>query len=159
MFTPTHLHAMFIHFPIALLIVGFLSEVISLFSKKEFFKTGGFYLLILGALGTIASYFSGNAAGEGIEEGPLEKVMELHEQAATLTLWLTVATALVYLAIFIFKYRRSWARIASIVLFASVIGSLARTGYLGGQLVYKHGAGVQLTLPDFSNPDAGKEEK
>ena len=159
MFTASHLHAMFIHFPIALLIVGFLSEVISLFSKKEFFKKGGFYLLILGTLGTIASYLSGNAAGEGIEEGPLEKVMELHEQAATITLWLTIITAIVYVTIFIFQYKQSWVKIVSIILFAAVIGSIARTGYLGGQLVYKHGAGVQLALPDFSNAGIGTEEK
>ena len=159
MFTASHLHAMFIHFPIALLIVGFLSEVISLFSKKEFFKKGGFYLLILGTLGTIASYLSGNAAGEGMEEGPLEKVMELHEQAATITLWLTVITAIVYVTVFIFQYKQSWIKIVSIILFAAVIGGIARTGYLGGQLVYKHGAGVQLTLPDFSNAGTGTEEK
>ncbi len=159
MFTATHLHAMFIHFPIALLIVGFLSEVISLFSKKEFFKRGGFYLLILGSLGTIASYLSGNAAGEGIEEGPLKDVMELHEQAATITLWLTIITAVLYLTIFIFKYRQRWVKIVSVLLFAAVIGGIARTGYLGGQLVYKHGAGVQLALPDFSNSSTGTEEK
>ena len=159
MFTANHLHAMFIHFPIALLIVGFLAEVISLFSKKEFFKWGGFYLLILGSLGTIASYLSGNAAGEGIEEGPLKDVMELHEQAATITLWLTIITAVVYLTIFIFQYRQRWVKIVSVLLFAAVIGGIARTGYLGGQLVYKHGAGVQLALPDFSNSGTGMEEK
>ena len=159
MFTASHLHAMFIHFPIALLVVGFLAEVIALFSKKEFFKKAGFYLLVLGTLGTLASYFSGNAAGEGIEEGPLAKVMELHEQAATITLWLTIATSSVYAAILIFKYKKSWAKIVSVVLFAAIIGGIARTGYLGGQLVYKHGAGVQLALPDFSNTDTGSEEK
>lgn len=159
MFTASHLHAMFIHFPIALLIVGFVAEVISLFSEKEFFKNAGFYLLILGTLGTLASYFSGTAAGEGIEEGPLAKVMELHEQAATITLWLTIATSSAYTAILIFKYKKSWAKIVSIILFAAIIGGIARTGYLGGQLVYKHGAGVQLALPDFSNADTGSEEK
>ena len=85
--------------------------------------------------------------------------MELHEQAATITLWLTVITAIVYVAVFIFQYKQSWAKIVSIILFAAVIGGIARTGYLGGQLVYKHGAGVQLALPDFSNTDTGSEEK
>ena len=77
--------------------------------------------------------------------------MELHEQAATITLWLTIVTALVYAAVFIFQYKQSWVKIVSIILFAAVIGGIARTGYLGGELVYKHGAGVQLALPDFSN--------
>ncbi len=159
MFTASHLHAMFIHFPIALLVIGFLAEVISLFSKTGFFKKAGFYLLVLGTLGTIASYLSGNAAGEGIEEGPLAKAIELHEQAATITLWLAIATSLVYAAILIFKYKKSWAKIVSVILFAAIIGGIARTGYLGGQLVYKHGAGVQLALPDFTNTDTGSEEK
>jgi len=152
MISATHLHAMAVHFPIALLIVGFLSELISIFYKKDFFRQAAFYLLMLGTLGTIAAYLAGNAAGEGIEEGPLGKAMELHEQAATIALWLTGFTAAVYLAIAFFKYKKSWVSIARIILFAGVITAIARTGYLGGQLVYKHGAGVELALPDFSNP-------
>ncbi len=158
MISATHIHAMVVHFPIALLMVGFLSEVIALFSKKSFFHQTGFYLLLLGTLGTIASYWAGNAAGEGMEEGSLGKAMELHEQAATVSLWLTIITAAVYLSLYFFKYNKTWAKVLSIVLFASVIGAIARTGYLGGQLVYKHGAGVELALPDFSNPNSQKEE-
>ena len=95
----------------------------------------------------------GNAAGEGMEEGTLGKAIALHEQAATIALWLTAFTALVYLAVFYFHFNKIWARMVSIILFAGVVGAIARTGYLGGQLVYKHGAGVELALPDFSNPD------
>jgi len=153
MISSTHLHAMLVHFPIALLMVGFLFEVASFFYKKEFFRQSAFYLLILGMLGTVVSYLAGNAAGEGMEEGSLNKAMELHEQAATISLWLTLATALVYTGIYFFKYKMSWPRVMAVLLFAGVIGSIARTGYLGGQLVYKHGAGVELALPDFSNPD------
>jgi len=156
MISATHLHAMFVHFPIALLIVGFLSEMVAMIFKKSFFQQTAFYLLLLGTLGTIASYFTGNAAGEGIDEGTLKKAMELHEQAATFAIWFTGFTAAVYLTIAFFKYKKSWARYVSVILFAGVIAAIARTGYLGGQLVYKHGAGVELALPDFSNP--GKED-
>lgn len=152
MVSSTHLHAMVVHFPIALLLVGFLFETISFFYKKEFFRQSAFYLLMLGMLGTVVSYLAGNAAGEGMEEGPLNTAMELHEQAATISLWLTIITALVYAGVYFLKYNRSWLRIIAVSLFAGVIGSIARTGYLGGQLVYKHGAGVELALPDFSNP-------
>jgi uncharacterized membrane protein len=153
MISATHTHAILIHFPIALLMVGFLSETISLFSKNTFFRLAGFYLLLLGTVGTIASYIAGNAAGEGMEEGKLGRAMELHEQAATIALWLSIITSLVYLAIYILRYQKKWTRILSVFLFATVISAIARTGYLGGQLVYKHGAGIQLVLPDFSNPD------
>ncbi len=153
MISATHLHAMAVHFPIALLLVGFLFEVISFFYKKDFFKFSAFYLLLLGTIGTIVSYFAGEAAGDGMEEGTLGKAIELHEQAATIALWLTIITALVYTIIHLLKYRKGWLRIIAVILFAGVIGSIARTGYLGGQLVYKHGAGVELALPDFSNLD------
>ena len=152
MISPTHLHAMAVHFPIALLVIGFFFELQSLFIQRQFLRKDTLCLLVTGALGTIASYLTGNAAGEGMEEGALGKAIALHEQAATIALWLTTFTALAYLAIFYFRYNKDWARVVSIILFAGVVGAIARTGYLGGQLVYKHGAGVELALPDFSNP-------
>ncbi len=153
MISSTHLHAMVVHFPISLLFVGFLFEAIGFFYKKEFFHQSAFYLLLLGMVGSIVSYVVGSAAGEGMEEGSLGKAMQLHEQAATISLWLTIITALVYVGIYLLNYNRSWLRIIAVFLFAGVIASIARTGYLGGQLVYKHGAGVELELPDFSNPE------
>ena len=153
MISATHFHAMAIHFPIALLVLGFFTELSSLFIQKEFLRKAALGLLITGALGTVAAYLAGNAAGTGMEEGTLGKAIALHEQAATVAIWLTAFTALVYLAIFYFRYNKNWARIVSVILFAGVVGAIARTGYLGGQLVYKHGAGVELAMPDFSNPD------
>jgi uncharacterized membrane protein len=150
MISATHLHAMIIHFPIALLMVGFLSEIIALFSKKEFFSQAAFYLLLLGALGATAAYLTGSYAGEGIEDGPLKDPMELHEAAATVTIWLAIVTALFRSSVFYFKYNRNWVKWVGIILFSVTIGSVGITGYLGGQLVYSHGAGVQLTLPDFN---------
>jgi uncharacterized membrane protein len=151
MISATHLHAMIIHFPIALLMVGFLSEIIALFVKKDFFKHAAFYLLLLGALGAIAAYLTGGFAGEGIEEGPLKEPMELHQQAATVTLWLAIVAGLFRAVMFYFKYNRVWVKWVGILLFTALVGAVSRTGYLGGQLVYNHGAGVELALPDFGN--------
>jgi uncharacterized membrane protein len=158
MISSTHLHAIVIHFPIALLIIGFLTELVSLFLMKPFFKQMAFYLLLLGTFGTVVSYLSGDAAGEGMEGGSLGRAIELHEEAATIALWLTITTAVLYLLVFIFKYNRKWVRVVSVLLFACVVGAIARTGYLGGQLVYKHGAGVELGLPDFSSTDDDSKE-
>ncbi|OGS74403.1 MAG: hypothetical protein A3F91_02500 [Flavobacteria bacterium RIFCSPLOWO2_12_FULL_35_11] len=151
MISATHLHAIIIHFPIALLMVGFLSELMALFSKKDFFKNTAFYLLLLGALGAIAAYVSGNYAGDGIEEGPLKIPMELHEQAALISLWLAIITALFSVLIYYFKVQNSNVKWVGILLYALLAVSVARTGYLGGQLVFSHGVGVELALPDFNN--------
>lgn len=155
MISATHLHAMLIHFPIALLIAGFFSEIIAFISKKEFFKNAAFYLLLLGALGASAAYISGNYAGEGIEEGPLKIPMELHEKAALFTLCLSIFTAFFKVVIYYFNYNKIWTKWVGFILFAGLIGSVSYTGYLGGQLVYGHGAGVELALPEFNNENYG----
>ncbi|MDE3184198.1 MAG: hypothetical protein KGM16_12345 [Bacteroidota bacterium] len=54
--------------------------------------------------------------------------MELRDQAATITLWLTIIIAIVYETIFIFQYKQSWVKIVGIILFAAVIGSIAEPG-------------------------------
>ena len=149
MITATHLHAMIIHFPIALLLAGFLSEIIALFVKQDFFHKAAFYLLLLGALGAIDAYISGTYAGSGIEEGPLKGPMELHQNAATITLWLAITLAVFQALVYYFKYNRRWVKWVMVILFAVLAGSVARTGNLGGELVYNHGAGVQLQLPNF----------
>jgi uncharacterized membrane protein len=149
MITATHLHAMLVHFPIALLVVAFVSEMVALFYKKEFLRQTAFYLLVLGTLGTLASYFSGKAAGDGMDEGSLGKAIEMHQQAATISLWLSILTVLLYLASYIFKYNKPWFRLVHLILFALLIGAIVRTGYLGGQLVFRHGAGIELGLPEF----------
>lgn len=151
MISATHLHAILIHFPIALIIVGFLTEIIHLFSKKEFFKNVAFYLLLLGTFGTIAAYTSGSYAGEGIEEGPLKNPMELHENAALITLCITIITALFRVLLIYFNYKNGWVKYFNFFLFLVLTVSVAYTGYLGGQLVYSHGVGVELALPDFGN--------
>lgn len=151
MISATHFHAMIIHFPVALLLAGFFSEVLGLITKKDFFKNVAIFLLLLGALGAIAAYVSGNMAGEGIEEGPLKEPLERHELAASITLWLAIIASLFRVITFYFKYNRSWVNWAFIILFAALAGSVATTGYYGGQLVYKHAAGVELALPDFGD--------
>ena len=150
----TTLHPMIVHFPIALLIVGFVSDIAGVVSRREFFSRAGFYLLIAGTLGVIAAYFSGDMAGEGLAEGgALKQALETHEAAA-------VAFPLDHE-----RHRPGPHRPGGD---AEVFGSapldtardvsrggaltIVRTGHYGGQLVYKHAAGVQLTIDAMPRP-------
>lgn len=156
MISATHLHAMLVHFPIALLLAGFLSDLLALVTKKPFFKTAALYLLVLGTLGAVAAYLSGDAAGEGMdEETGLGRALNTHENAALLTLIISIAAAAFRVVITATKFQPKWGYLASVILFALVIASVTRTGYYGGELVYKHGAGVQLEIS--LTPDAGEE--
>jgi len=146
MISSTHLHAMLVHFPIALLLVGFLAEVIGLFQSKAFFRQAALYLLLLGTAGVIASFLSGNAAGSGIEEGSMGKALELHKQAAQFTLWLAIAALSFRIGATLLKPDQPWIRAMAFILFAFSAIAVSRTGYLGGQLVFKHAAGVELSI-------------
>ena len=90
-----------------------------------------------------------------MEGGTLGKAIELHENAATITLWLAIITSIVYCVVNWFKYSNKWIKVASVLLFAALIGGVSRTAYLGGQLVYNHGAGVELALPNFNENESG----
>ena len=154
MISSTHLHAMVIHFPIALLLIGFFSDLIGIIFKKIFFKHTAFYLLILGTFGTIISYFSGDFAGEGMESGTLGKAIEMHADAALLTVWLAITTAILYTVVDVFRFTDKWLKLIRFLVFAILIGCVSRTAYLGGQLVYSHGAGVELALPNFNENES-----
>jgi uncharacterized membrane protein len=143
----THLHPMIVHFPIALLIVGFLSDIVGLLTKRDFFTQAGFYLFTLGALGVIAAFITGSQAGDGIvEEGALKQALETHEGAAELTIWVVSSAAVFRIALFLLKKYSGVLKMVSLALGLLAVMAIARTGYYGGELVYKHAAGVQLDL-------------
>lgn len=143
----THLHPMIIHFPIALLIIGFLSDLLGLITKKNFFTQSGFYLLLLGTIGVVAAYISGDATSDGITEaGALKQSLETHEEAAAIAVWVVSITAIFRLVLVLFKDYRGILRMLSLTLFLVSVLAIGRTGYYGGELVYKHAAGVQLNL-------------
>lgn len=151
MILPTHLHAIIVHFPVALLIVGFLIEIVAIIFKRKLMFAISFYLLIIGSGATILAYISGYYAGDGIEDGPLKEPMSMHQSAALITLCLACVTSVVYAVKSNFKQSNRAINVFVFLLYASLFTSILRTGYLGGQLVYKHGVGVELELPDFNS--------
>ncbi len=154
MIDTAHLHPMIVHFPIALLIVGFLFDIGGLFVKHESFSSTGFYLLILGSAGVVAAYLSGNMAGGSIsEEGILGKALEKHEEAAELTIWISSITAILRVLFVVTKRYSGYFKAGVLVLYFVSIFAIARTGYYGGKLVYENAAGVQLKLGnEFGGP-------
>ncbi len=158
MFDFNHLHPMIVHFPIALLLIGFLADATGILLKKEFFTKAGFYLLIMGTLGVVAAYLSGNLAGEGVTEaGALKQALENHEDAATISLWLMSGAAVVRIALVLFKKYTGVYKWAAFGLLLLGVVSISRTGYYGGELVYKHAAGVTIDL-GFGNLDSTNSE-
>ena len=143
----THIHPMLVHFPIALLILGFLAEVAGLVFKRKFFTDAAFLLLVTGALGAVAAVLSGSYAADGLEEaGTLKQAVETHEGAAELAMWLGLVAAAFRTALFFARKYTGSFRYVALFLFLVAVLAVARAGYYGGELVFKHAAGVTFQI-------------
>lgn len=147
------LHPLIVHFPIALLLLYSILEVLTLFLKRkewDFVKT---VLIIVGIIGGGAAFLTGDAAGEGVTD----PILDYHELFAKLTLVLygilAVAYALralttskklsttlkkpLYKTTSITQYvLNPWVKIP-LALIAAL--ALSITGALGGSMVYGPG--------------------
>jgi len=142
MFTTSHLHPMLVHFPIALVIFGFLAEVAFLFFKNESsLRKMGYYLLIAGTLAAIVAWLTGNFFTSEMD-GAAGKMRESHELFATITLVLLLVTSLFRTALVILKNNNSTFRILAFILYSLAAISVSITGYLGGSLVYNFMLGL-----------------
>ncbi|AYC28792.1 DUF2231 domain-containing protein [Paenisporosarcina cavernae] len=133
------LHPLIVHFPIALLLLATVIELLALW-KRSTFNTTGTVLLVVGFLSGIVSYMTGDGAEEFAEEKWGRDVFSLihtHETLAAISLVLFGGAAgLKLLSYFFPKYQKA---IYIIVVVLAVIGSitLAITGHYGGRIVYE----------------------
>jgi uncharacterized membrane protein len=137
------LHPMIVHFPIALLLTSVLFDAISNFFKRDSLREGALWLLGLGLLGGVAASIAGSMAEEAAEKaGIAESLIETHESLAFVTMG-------IFGLLFLWRLflRKQFAgRLLAIYLLGATIGvgTLSATGYYGGDLVYEHGAGVNV---------------
>jgi uncharacterized membrane protein len=138
MFPTSHFHPLLVHFPIALIIIGFLADLIWIFRKKEVcLSKMGYYLLITGTLAAIAAWLTGNLFTADMS-GAAGEVRETHELFATLT-----ACTLIIASIIRIKADREENENRQLNTFAFVFYAMgavlvAITGFFGGNLVYGH---------------------
>ena len=135
------LHILVVHFPIALLTVAALIEVLGILRRSQEVATGAPILLVLGALGALASVVKGWVhAGYGTYTGDSATILGLHR-------WLGTAAALLALAalVLFIRARAGDPKRLRTYRIATIAGAVlvGAAGHFGGSLT--HGA-------DFLNP-------
>ena len=131
------LHPLLIHFPIALLIFGFMALVVS-FWKPGYFKLTAFLSIGFGWITGIMSYMTGDDAERFADRNwglNIHHVVHLHE---TYAMWTLIVFAIV-LVLMIAEYIKSGVLFKSLVLIFAIIGIvlLFMTGHYGGKMVYE----------------------
>jgi len=137
MFNTDHLHPLIVHFPIALIIVGFLADVVSLFfrSEKCLSKTG-FYLMVLGSIAAVAAWSSGHLFTEAPTQGEILKVFINHKTGALVTMILIIAGTLFRILLVIKKREESPLKWISFGFYLLAFIAVTFTGFMGGKMVY-----------------------
>jgi len=144
-----NIHPLLIHFPIAILIIAVVFDVLALVAPNKWWHpTTATILYAIGTVSTFVAYYSGQEAGEYLKlSKPALEVLNHHSQLALYTLlffsfYITVRLAL------------TWNRdtIKRALHIGLIIGAFAGLGLLyataehGGELVYGYGVGTGQLL-------------
>ncbi len=130
MISTSHFHPMLVHFPIALVTVGFFAELLSMYVKKEVcFSKLGFYLLLAGTISAIFALLSGLIFTDEMS-GAAHDVLELHELFAFTTLGLLLVTSIIRTYLVIKKEEHKTLMKIAFILYALALYRLGALVFL-----------------------------
>ena len=128
---------MLVHFPIAIVTIGFLFELVALVIKKEIYLGKmSFYLLLLGTFFALVAVLTGTFFTTDLT-GAAAEVQSTHETFAFLTLGLLIITSLLRI-ILLAKPGNNILKWFSFIFYLFAALSVSATGFFGGSLVYNY---------------------
>jgi uncharacterized membrane protein len=131
-----------VHFPIALVVFGFLADVTSVFFKKEVcLSKTGFYLLASGTFMALLAWLTGALFTSSLA-GKAGEVKETHELFALITLVILIVALIFRIYLKIKDKEQSWLKWIAFALFGLGTISVLITGFFGGTLVYEYMIGI-----------------
>jgi uncharacterized membrane protein len=141
------LHPFFVHFPLALLTLALLFELLAYFTKKPALSQPGWWFQLTGTLGVIAAVLSGVVAESWAGKSLLAvaELFERHEQFG-------FVSAILFAVLLFFRFSSHqaipprWPR-AYLLSLTIAVCVLLTTGWLGGELVFSHGIGTPSATP------------
>lgn len=161
----THIHLLLNHFPIIGTLIGSCLLLWGIIRKNDQVKSISALLLACMAVVAIPVFLTGEPAEESVEHlsGVSEQAIKLHEEAAEIAFWLMSIAGIISLAAFfaaIKKLKQAnilfvFAFIVSAVCFAS----MARTGYLGGQIRHTEISSANSNKGQLDNEKEQEQEK
>jgi len=172
---PRTIHPMVLHFPIVLLYLAVLIEVVRYVggrSREMFFQRAGFWVLTLSLFAIVAAAAAGVISEQFVRFTPqTAALLSAHQTDAVLTGVLALAAWLV--RVFtkfprdgrksdrwsLFGTGRGRASVVSSLLVVGAMVMISITGSLGGTMVYHYGVGTPATLksaPVTTGPNSSK---
>jgi len=167
-----NLHAILIHYPLGLIIVGVLIELFSFLWRRSGFRAAGRWMILIGVASAIPAVTSGMYALYDVMGDQMATTRKDMIAAAPLNdhQWHlirdhiklnAVATGVMAIAVVFWigssdrwRHRLHWP-ILLVLIFG--VGSMIAGAWHGGEMVYSQGVAVRVTEPSMSNPAQNKE--
>jgi hypothetical protein len=134
----THLHLLLNHFPIIGTLIGAGVMLWGMVQNHKTIRAVAAVIIMTMTIMAIPVYLTGEPAEERVEHlpGVSESIIEQHEEAAGLAIWLMAAAGASSLAALLLQYRTSSKAPFGIATLLTLLafGAMARVGYLGGQI-------------------------
>ena len=139
------LHPLVIHFPIVCILLAALFDFVAHFARIDYLHKTGLALLVGGALLTIPSAYTGESAAESAQHIPeITELLHHHQDLSTLALWLSLALAVTRIHLVARKRYAGTRKMLHMAAVACCAALIMWSAYVGGQLVYEHGAGTAV---------------
>ena len=150
----SNIHPLIVHFPIALIIVVFILDLLGALSRQKSLVSAANILSIFAALGAVAAVVTGLIAEESVwHTDEAHELIELHETIGFAVLGAALISLIFRPAIKKKKSKNSLLWVAVIISLAAAI-LVGYEGYLGGEMVYRHGAGVEKAKIEAARADS-----
>lgn len=158
-----HLHLILNHFPIIGTLTGTLLMAYALIAGELKMQKAILFLWIVFAALTPLVMNTGESAEEVVEKipGVSEAAMEEHEEAAEFSLWMMIGLGLISIAALATTGKAMGKNIARLAFFFSllVFASMARTGYLGGQIRHTEFSAADTVAANPEKGSSGEKEE
>ena len=136
------LHPLVVHFPIMLILLAAIVQLVSLFIFRREISWAVIFLTVFGALGAYLSSGVFHPHTSGLSENA-QRLLEEHELYADWTLWLAIAGVAAKVISNFLLDRRWWSEaIVSVTLILAAV-AVGLAGHHGAELVHKEGVGPQ----------------
>lgn len=153
-----NIHPLIVHFPIALLVVAALVDVVSLGLRRRYasVRHAAVGLYVLGAVAAVVAFFTGRSASDGVDL-PVAAIstVNAHADWALWTVWVFGLYAVIRLGVGFWKRGGDLAVHLPLALVG--VGALflvQQTAERGAKLVFLYGVGVQaVSIEDATRYD------
>lgn len=150
-------HPQWVHFPIAFLILAGVAMLGSFFYEHAFLWKMGAWLTMTGLVGLLMAILTGrNAEAEVVHTQAIHELVEWHERLAYGTLWIFCLLGIwLYLRL---NRMKAGEKVGFVVLFWLGIGIMGYGAHLGGEMVYREGAGVAPMESQLESQFQGEQQ-